>query len=305
MTWSDTHGFLGKPEDKTTGLHHVGAREYDPTTGRFLSVDPLLDLTDPQSLLAYAYANNNPASLSDPNGTCALMEGESSCSGGKTKTPPPPPPPGNPGDQGDDGDSEGDTDNSSGGSDHREHGFLGRSGHLFGVVKGFGKTAVSQVASIIPAAKQQLSSDLSCVADQSPYACLQVLRQFDLSGQIAQGIVASGDGVISDVRGGRPGQAVGAGVLYGVEIFGLRKVPVAGENIGLRIAARKAARDAALLDAKYLPGLSADSPKPLLRGSTGRIKPETMQEQMAMREVRNNPSGVPIPRIVLVGRVIN
>ncbi|QNE22457.1 hypothetical protein F1D05_36860 [Kribbella qitaiheensis] len=47
-----------------------------------------LDLTDPQSLLAYAYANNNSASLSDPNGTCALMEGESSCSGGRTKTQP-------------------------------------------------------------------------------------------------------------------------------------------------------------------------------------------------------------------------
>ncbi|WP_198675816.1 RHS repeat-associated core domain-containing protein [Kribbella monticola] len=93
-TWSDTHGFLGKPEDKNTGLTHVGAREYDPTTGRFLSVDPILNTADPQSLLAYTYANNNPVTLSDPDGTCPLLEGESRCNPGK-KTPAPPPAPHN------------------------------------------------------------------------------------------------------------------------------------------------------------------------------------------------------------------
>jgi hypothetical protein len=29
-------------------LTHLGAREYEPVTGRFISFDPLMDLTDPQ-----------------------------------------------------------------------------------------------------------------------------------------------------------------------------------------------------------------------------------------------------------------
>jgi hypothetical protein len=32
----------------------VGAREYDTSTGRFLSVDPIMDLTDPQQINGYA-----------------------------------------------------------------------------------------------------------------------------------------------------------------------------------------------------------------------------------------------------------
>src|SRR5262249_10937643 len=35
---------------------------------RFISVDPEIDFKDPQQLNAYAYANNNPATISDPNG---------------------------------------------------------------------------------------------------------------------------------------------------------------------------------------------------------------------------------------------
>ncbi|WP_455771577.1 polymorphic toxin-type HINT domain-containing protein [Streptomyces misionensis] len=68
-TWPGTKGFVGGTDDtKTTGLTHLGAREYDPSTGRFLSVDPLLSLNDPQGLNGYAYANNNPVTLSDPSG---------------------------------------------------------------------------------------------------------------------------------------------------------------------------------------------------------------------------------------------
>ncbi|MFI5709547.1 RHS repeat-associated core domain-containing protein [Kribbella sp. NPDC051620] len=87
-SWPNNHGFLGKPEDKDTGLTTVGAREYDPATGRFLSVDALLDKTDMQSPLGYPYAANNPVSMSDPEGTCALEEGESRCSSHPTVTPP-------------------------------------------------------------------------------------------------------------------------------------------------------------------------------------------------------------------------
>lgn len=41
-TWPDDKTFLGKPTDTGTNLTHVGAREYDPTLGQFISVDPLL-----------------------------------------------------------------------------------------------------------------------------------------------------------------------------------------------------------------------------------------------------------------------
>ncbi|MCA5892534.1 hypothetical protein LEP48_04095 [Isoptericola sp. NEAU-Y5] len=65
--WSGDHGFLDKPTD-TTGLTAIGARYYDPTIGRFTSVDPIMDLADPQQWHGYAYANNNPVTLSDPTG---------------------------------------------------------------------------------------------------------------------------------------------------------------------------------------------------------------------------------------------
>ena len=67
-TWPDDKTFLGKPTDTTTSLTHVGAREYDPTTGRFISVDPVLNANEAQSLNGYTYANNNPVTLADPSG---------------------------------------------------------------------------------------------------------------------------------------------------------------------------------------------------------------------------------------------
>ncbi|WP_375803515.1 RHS repeat domain-containing protein [Streptomyces sp. A012304] len=67
-TWPDDKGFLGKPTDTTTGLTHLGARQYDPATGRFLSVDPLLEPEKPQTLNGYAYSSNSPVTHSDPTG---------------------------------------------------------------------------------------------------------------------------------------------------------------------------------------------------------------------------------------------
>ncbi|MGW2843742.1 RHS repeat-associated core domain-containing protein [Streptomyces sp. NPDC001274] len=67
--WPGTKGFVGGTDDtKSTGLTHLGAREYDPELGRFISVDPILDLSDPQQMNGYTYGNNNPATLSDPTG---------------------------------------------------------------------------------------------------------------------------------------------------------------------------------------------------------------------------------------------
>ncbi|WP_105970915.1 ricin-type beta-trefoil lectin domain protein [Streptomyces geranii] len=61
-------GFVGSTNDPGSGLVHMGARQYDPATGRFLTVDPVLDLTDPQHLNAYAYGRNNPIAFPDPTG---------------------------------------------------------------------------------------------------------------------------------------------------------------------------------------------------------------------------------------------
>ncbi|MGW5424263.1 RHS repeat-associated core domain-containing protein [Streptomyces sp. NPDC003943] len=67
-TWPDDKAFLGKPADTGTNLTHVGAREYDPSLGQFVSVDPALTLAQHQSLNGYAYANNSPVTFSDPTG---------------------------------------------------------------------------------------------------------------------------------------------------------------------------------------------------------------------------------------------
>ncbi|WP_405795683.1 polymorphic toxin-type HINT domain-containing protein [Streptomyces sp. NBC_01506] len=68
--WAGDKGFVGGTKDTDTGLVHLGAREYDPTIGRFISVDPLMDLTDPESLNGYTYAGSNPVTSSDPTGLC-------------------------------------------------------------------------------------------------------------------------------------------------------------------------------------------------------------------------------------------
>lgn len=69
-------GFVGGRPTAGTGLTRLGAREYDPALGRFLSVDPVIDPADPQQLNAYAYANNSPATFTDPDGRY-LIEGDS------------------------------------------------------------------------------------------------------------------------------------------------------------------------------------------------------------------------------------
>lgn len=76
-TWEMGRGFLGDTSptavtDAGSGLVHLGAREYDPVLGRFLSVDPVMDLSDPTQFNAYGYADNNPVTMSDPAGTRPL-----------------------------------------------------------------------------------------------------------------------------------------------------------------------------------------------------------------------------------------
>ncbi|MEV7198002.1 RHS repeat-associated core domain-containing protein [Streptomyces sp. NPDC093510] len=67
VNWPGNRGFVDGTTD-TTGLTHLGAREYDPTLGRFISVDPVMDTADPQQMHGYTYGNNNPVIHADPDG---------------------------------------------------------------------------------------------------------------------------------------------------------------------------------------------------------------------------------------------
>ncbi|GLX99506.1 polymorphic toxin-type HINT domain-containing protein [Herbidospora sp. NBRC 101105] len=68
VVWANEKGFVGGTADPSTSLTHLGAREYDPRAGRFLSVDPLLNTSDPQQMNGYSYAANSPVTFSDPTG---------------------------------------------------------------------------------------------------------------------------------------------------------------------------------------------------------------------------------------------
>lgn len=72
--WPTEKGFVNGNIDSTTGLVNIGAREYDTIAGRFISVDPIIDVNDPQQMNGYAYANNNPISFSDPDGLKACSD---------------------------------------------------------------------------------------------------------------------------------------------------------------------------------------------------------------------------------------
>ncbi|CAM5388687.1 polymorphic toxin-type HINT domain-containing protein [Streptomyces griseorubiginosus] len=70
-SWPNKRSYLGVGvDDAATGLTHIGAREYDQASGRFLSADPIIDLADPLQMNGYAYSNNSPVSFSDPSGLC-------------------------------------------------------------------------------------------------------------------------------------------------------------------------------------------------------------------------------------------
>ncbi|MGQ4361725.1 polymorphic toxin-type HINT domain-containing protein [Streptomyces sp. SAS_272] len=75
VNWPDNRGFLNAPDNTNTGLTQLGVRQYDPTLGRFISLDPLFLPTDDQQLTGYAYAGNNPISYSDPDGR-KIFEGD-------------------------------------------------------------------------------------------------------------------------------------------------------------------------------------------------------------------------------------
>jgi RHS repeat-associated protein len=68
--------FAGQYTDSTTGLIYMRARWYDPSTGQFLSRDPIA----PRSRSPYAYAGNDPLNFKDPSGL--YKYGSVDCGGG-------------------------------------------------------------------------------------------------------------------------------------------------------------------------------------------------------------------------------
>ncbi len=60
--------YSGELRDPTTGLYDLRARQYDSSTGRFLSQDPLA--TNGPTGGTYVYANDNPNIYNDPTGDC-------------------------------------------------------------------------------------------------------------------------------------------------------------------------------------------------------------------------------------------
>ncbi|MFF1515595.1 ricin-type beta-trefoil lectin domain protein [Streptomyces sp. NPDC058305] len=92
-SWPNRRSYLRTGiDDAGTGLTHLGAREYDQSTGRFLSADPVIDPSDPLQINGYAYADNNPVTKSDPDGLqpAVCWSGEVDCAGGQIVTKPKP-----------------------------------------------------------------------------------------------------------------------------------------------------------------------------------------------------------------------
>ena len=61
-------GYTGQYHDTETGYIYLRARHYDPTTGQFTSLDPLVSVTEEP----YGYTEGNPANNIDPTGEFAM-----------------------------------------------------------------------------------------------------------------------------------------------------------------------------------------------------------------------------------------
>jgi RHS repeat-associated protein len=65
----EERGFTGHEHLDEVGFIHMNGRIYDPTIGRFLQADPIIqDASDGQNFNRYSYVSNNPLSLTDPSG---------------------------------------------------------------------------------------------------------------------------------------------------------------------------------------------------------------------------------------------
>ena len=66
--------FTGAVYDESTGLFYLSSRYYDPTTGRFISMDSYRgELDDPLSLNLYVYCQGNPVKYVDRDGNMPVI----------------------------------------------------------------------------------------------------------------------------------------------------------------------------------------------------------------------------------------
>ena len=72
LTGQTPFGYAGSYTDPTGLTYNIG-RYYDPSTGQFLSVDPLVD----ETAQPYAYAGDNPVGAVDPSGAAVELGGGS------------------------------------------------------------------------------------------------------------------------------------------------------------------------------------------------------------------------------------
>ena len=70
-----TRGFTGHEQVDSVGIIHMNGRIYDPSLGRFLQADPIVQApNNSQSLNRYSYVLNNPLSSTDPSGYFSLKK---------------------------------------------------------------------------------------------------------------------------------------------------------------------------------------------------------------------------------------
>jgi RHS repeat-associated protein len=239
--WPSNHGYLGQPTDPNTTLDLLGARQYDPATGSFLTLDPLFEPGDPLAMGGYAYADDNSATNTDPTG---LSEGGSppnpcgtaasaACgtdnSGqnptGSGTSPPVADPPGTP---------------SSNGC-----GFLGltcTAHFLTDALHGVTTTAAGLVTSFL----QPFHDAQSCLAGNTTSCASTAL--FLLASPLyalkntVTGTIETGQTIYHEFTTGHPGEAIGTiTTLIAIAALAKKLIPTAApEDISLRQAAQAA-----------------------------------------------------------------
>jgi RHS repeat-associated protein len=72
---SNLYLYSGEQSDPYLHLYYLRARYFEPASGRFTTIDPLIVTSrDPKALHRYAYANADPVNGHDPSGKLTLLE---------------------------------------------------------------------------------------------------------------------------------------------------------------------------------------------------------------------------------------